>query len=138
MTRRDPRDVTRLRSFGSTDVYLHTFLVGLVEVPALLCLWPAITCLGRRRTLSFLLAVCATSMAAVTLLIATRKGGTSEGEKLPWAPGALCSLAALVGAALVFLLPETTDRKITQRDDCRDDSPDHDTPLEALRGKALA
>lgn len=36
---------------------------------------------------------------------------------LPWAPGALCSLAALIAAGLVFLLPETANMKITQGDD---------------------
>ncbi|XP_050712993.1 solute carrier family 22 member 6-like [Eriocheir sinensis] len=46
------------------------------------------------------------------------------GEVLPWAPGALCSLAALIAAGLVFLLPETTNRKITQRDDCHHDHHD--------------
>lgn len=54
---------------GSADVYLHTFLVGLVEVPALLCLWPAITHLGRRKTLAFLLTLCGASVALMTLLM---------------------------------------------------------------------
>lgn len=45
-----------------------------------------------------------------------------QGDVLPWAPGALCSLAALVASGVVFLLPETTNRKITQRDDSRHDA----------------
>lgn len=60
---------------GSTDVYLHAFLVGLVEVPALLCLWPAITHLGRRKTLAFLLTVCGASVALMTLLMVMRQEG---------------------------------------------------------------
>lgn len=59
----------------STDVYLHTFLVGLVELPALLFLWPAITHLGRRKTLAFLHAVCGASMAVITVLMVTRQEG---------------------------------------------------------------
>ncbi|XP_050703165.1 organic cation transporter protein-like [Eriocheir sinensis] len=164
----------------STDVYLHAFLVGLVEVPALLCLWPAITYLGRRKTLAFLLTVCGASVALMTLLMVIRQevpdavklllslnskmtmtasyhliwvftvelfsttnrvrllGEASLvtrvttvtvpyindllGDVFPWAPGALCSLAALVAAGLVFLLPETTNRKITQQDDSRLDA----------------
>lgn len=61
-------------------MYLHTFLVGLVEVPALLFLWPAITHLGRRRTLSFLLTVCGVSMATMTLLMVTRQAGGWRGQ----------------------------------------------------------
>ncbi|XP_050712992.1 uncharacterized protein LOC126996506 [Eriocheir sinensis] len=60
------------------------------------------------------------------------------GEVVPWAPGALCSLATLVGAGLVFLLPETTNRKITQRDDCRHVHEDDYTLHEALSSKAVA
>lgn len=44
-----------------------------------------------------------------------------QGDVFPWGPGVLCSLAALVAAGLVFLLPETTNRKITQQDDSRHD-----------------
>lgn len=50
---------------------------------------------------------------AVTLILVL----VPQGDVIPWAPGALCSLAALVAAGLVFLLPETANRKITQRDD---------------------
>ncbi|XP_050712987.1 organic cation transporter-like protein [Eriocheir sinensis] len=180
----------------SANVYLHTFLVGLVEVPAVLLLWPAITYLGRRKILAFLLIVCSVSTALMTLIMVTRLtvpdfvklllslngkmtitafyhlmwvytlelfstanrarvvGEASIlsrvvtvsvpyinhllGEVLPWAPWALCSLAALVGAGLVFLLPETTNRKITQRDDYHHDHQD-DYPLqEALSSKAVA
>ncbi|XP_050709917.1 organic cation transporter protein-like [Eriocheir sinensis] len=180
----------------SANVYLHTFLAGLVEVPAVFLLWPAITYLGRRKTLAFLLIVCSVSMTFMTLSMVTRLAvsnfvklllsligkmtmtasyhlawvytlelfSTSNrarvvgeasilcrlstvsvpyindllGEVLPWAPGVLCSLAALVGAGLVVLLPETTNSKITQRDDCRHDHQD-DYPLqEPLNSKAVA
>lgn len=57
---------------------------------------------------------------------------------LPWAPGALCSLAALVAASLVFLLPETTNKKITQQDDCRHDHLNDYALSEALSSKAVA
>lgn len=56
-------------------MYLYLFLVGLVEVPAVLLLWPAITYLGRRITLAFLLIVCSVSLALMTLMMTRLEGG---------------------------------------------------------------
>ncbi|KAK8395792.1 hypothetical protein O3P69_005714 [Scylla paramamosain] len=38
------------------------------------------------------------------------------GRVYPWAPGAMLSVAVIIAAGLVFLLPETANRKLTQNE----------------------
>lgn len=158
----------------NTNIYLYSFLSGLVEVPAYLCLWPAITYLGRRKTLALLFLFSGCSVSAVTLfmvfqyeapaslkmflslsgkmaitaslqlvwvftseLFSTKHRARLVGEAsmvgrigtimvpyindllghvYPWVPGALLSIAVIVASGLVYLLPETANRKLTQNE----------------------
>ncbi|KAK3895949.1 hypothetical protein Pcinc_000333 [Petrolisthes cinctipes] len=53
----------------STNLYMYTFLSGLLEIPAYLLLWLASTTLGRKRTLMCLYLSCSVSISVLTALI---------------------------------------------------------------------
>ncbi|KAK3895945.1 hypothetical protein Pcinc_000329 [Petrolisthes cinctipes] len=53
----------------STNLYMYTFLSGLLEIPAYLLLWLASTTLGRKRTLMCLYLTCSVSISVLTALI---------------------------------------------------------------------
>nr|XP_045612558.1 organic cation transporter-like protein [Procambarus clarkii] len=150
----------------SADIYIYFFLSGLFEVPAYLFLLPAITTLGRRKTLTLLFLACGVSICLVVALMIMQQelvgvkiflslmgkmaitaafqliwvytmevfstkhrsralGAASMfcrigsmcspyindimGEVVVWGPSALFSSVALMGASLVYILPETTN-----------------------------
>ncbi|KAK3895952.1 hypothetical protein Pcinc_000336 [Petrolisthes cinctipes] len=53
----------------STNLYIYTFLCGLLEIPAYLLNWPASTTLGRKKTLVCLYLTCSVSISVLTALI---------------------------------------------------------------------
>ncbi|MPC22082.1 Carcinine transporter [Portunus trituberculatus] len=61
--------LSHFSSIINTNVYMYSFLSGLVEVPAYLGMWPAITYLGRRVTLAVLLLFTGLSVFVVTIFM---------------------------------------------------------------------
>lgn len=61
----------------STNIYMYSFLSGVVEVPAYLGMWPAITYLGRRVTLTVLLLFSGLCVSVVTMFIILQYEGWS-------------------------------------------------------------
>ncbi|KAK3894445.1 hypothetical protein Pcinc_001793 [Petrolisthes cinctipes] len=53
----------------STNLYIYTFLCGLLEIPAYLLNWPASTKLGRKKTLVCLYLTCSVSISVLNALI---------------------------------------------------------------------
>ncbi|KAK3887164.1 hypothetical protein Pcinc_008754 [Petrolisthes cinctipes] len=53
----------------STNLYIYTFLCGLLEIPAYLFNWPTSTKLGRKKTLVCLYLTCSVSISVLTALI---------------------------------------------------------------------
>ncbi|KAK3888841.1 hypothetical protein Pcinc_007107 [Petrolisthes cinctipes] len=53
----------------STNLYIYTFLCGLLELPTYLLLWFASTTLGRKKTLVCLYLTCSISISVLTALI---------------------------------------------------------------------
>ncbi|KAK3878775.1 hypothetical protein Pcinc_016586 [Petrolisthes cinctipes] len=141
----------------STNLYIYTFLCGLLELPTYLLLWLASTTLGRKKTLVCLYLTCSISISFLTALIMlleevpswakmvlSLSGKTaittafnliwyystelfstkyrSRGEALVWGPSAVFSLASLVAAFIVTLLPETKNMIMAQGND---NQPEH-------------
>ncbi|KAK3895982.1 hypothetical protein Pcinc_000366 [Petrolisthes cinctipes] len=111
----------------STNLYMYTFLSGLLEIPAYLLLWLASTTLGRKRTLMCLYLTCSVSISVLTALIMLLEEGSddipiNEGEVMVWGPSAVFSLATLAAAFIVTLLPETKNKIMAQG---IDDQPEH-------------
>ncbi|KAK3853632.1 hypothetical protein Pcinc_039835 [Petrolisthes cinctipes] len=133
----------------STNLYIYTFLCGLLEIPAYLLNWPASTTLGRKKTLVWLYLTCSVSISVLTALImlleegrpvleqvrrqvSVRVAGMAvaagharqrrQGEVLVWGPSAVFSLASLAAAFIVTLLPETKNKIMAQG---IDDQPEH-------------
>ncbi|KAK3895987.1 hypothetical protein Pcinc_000371 [Petrolisthes cinctipes] len=131
-----------LNSFNlSTNLYMYTFLSGLLEIPAYLLLWLASTTLGRKRTLMCLYLTCSVSISVLTALIMLLEEVPSWakmvlslsgkmaitaayglGEVMVWGPSAVFSLATLAAAFIVTLLPETKNKIMAQG---IDDQPEH-------------
>ncbi|KAK3870956.1 hypothetical protein Pcinc_023864 [Petrolisthes cinctipes] len=95
----------------STNIYLYTFLGGLLEIPAYLLLWLATTTLGRKKTFAVLFIICGVSISLLTTLMLLLHE--------------VFSLGSLVAAAVVFFLPETTNKNMTQG--IHDEEEDNDT-----------
>ncbi|KAK3893353.1 hypothetical protein Pcinc_002788 [Petrolisthes cinctipes] len=53
----------------STNIYLYTFLGGLLEIPAYLLLWLATATLGRKKTFAILFLICGISISLLTTLM---------------------------------------------------------------------
>ncbi|KAK3887136.1 hypothetical protein Pcinc_008726 [Petrolisthes cinctipes] len=53
----------------STNLYIYTFLCGLLEIPSYLLNWLASTTLGRKKTLVCLYLTCSVSISVLTALI---------------------------------------------------------------------
>ncbi|KAK8395998.1 hypothetical protein O3P69_005227 [Scylla paramamosain] len=166
--------LSHFSSIINTNIYMYSFLSGVVEVPAYLGLWPAITYLGRRATLTVLLLFTGLSVSVVTVFIVLQYEAPAElkmflslsgkmaitaslhlvwvftgelfstkhrarivgeasmvsrigtvmvpyvndllGRVYPWAPGAMLSVAVTIASGLVWILPETANRKLTQNE----------------------
>ncbi|KAK3895901.1 hypothetical protein Pcinc_000401 [Petrolisthes cinctipes] len=94
----------------STNIYLYTFLGGLLEIPAYLLLWLATATLGRKKTFAILFLICGISISLLTTLMLLLQK--------------VFSVGALVAAAVVFILPETTNKNMPQGIDEEEDDND--------------
>ncbi|KAK3895899.1 hypothetical protein Pcinc_000399 [Petrolisthes cinctipes] len=92
----------------SINIYLYTFLGGLLEIPAYLLLWLATATLGRKKTFAILFLICGISISLLTTLILLLQK--------------VFSVGALVAAAVVFILPETANKNMPQGIDEDDDN----------------
>ncbi|KAK3870955.1 hypothetical protein Pcinc_023863 [Petrolisthes cinctipes] len=95
----------------SINIYLYTFLGGLLEIPAYFLLWLATTTLGRKKTFAVLFIICGVSISLLTTLMLLLHE--------------VFSLGSLVAAAVVFFLPETTNKNMPQG--IHDEEEDNDT-----------
>ncbi|KAK3889221.1 hypothetical protein Pcinc_006791 [Petrolisthes cinctipes] len=93
-----------------TNIYLYTFLGGLLEIPAYLLLWLATATLGRKKTFAILFLICGISISLLTTLMLLLQK--------------VFSVGALVAAAVVFILPETTNKNMPQGIDEEEDDND--------------
>ncbi|KAK3880182.1 hypothetical protein Pcinc_015313 [Petrolisthes cinctipes] len=94
----------------STNIYLYTFLGGLLEIPAYLLLWLANATLGRKKTFAILFLICGISISLLTMLMLLLQK--------------VFSVGALVAAAVVFILPETANKNMPQGVDEKEDDND--------------
>ncbi|KAK3855268.1 hypothetical protein Pcinc_038318 [Petrolisthes cinctipes] len=95
----------------STNIYLYTFLGGVMEIPAYLLLWLATTTLGRKKTFAIIFIICGVSISLLTTLILLFHE--------------VFSLGSLVAAVVVFFLPETTNKIMPEG--IHDEEEDKDT-----------
>ncbi|KAK3878718.1 hypothetical protein Pcinc_016665 [Petrolisthes cinctipes] len=59
----------------STNIYLYTFLGGLLEIPAFLLLWLSTTTLARKKTFAVLFIICGVSISLLaTLMLLLQEG----------------------------------------------------------------